>query len=146
MLPGLRRIPVTIALASMLAGCATPHSHVVVGTQRAPISPNQVRVYLHPPARYEEVAIVDASSRESLAFTDQQKMDRVIERLKEEAAGLGANGILLEGVGDEQVGTVGTSFGSATATGNTAHSSGFGVSTVAFMKTGKGLAIFVPPQ
>jgi len=102
MLPGLRRIPVTIALASMLAGCATPHSHVVVGTQRAPISPNQVRVYLHPPARYEEVAIVDASSRESLAFTDQQKMDRVIERLKEEAAGLGANGILLEGVGDEQ--------------------------------------------
>jgi hypothetical protein len=42
----------------------------------------------------------DSRARESLAFTDQQKMDRVIERLKEEAAGLGANGILLEGVGD----------------------------------------------
>jgi hypothetical protein len=105
-----------------------------------------VRVYLHPPARYEEVAIIDASSRESLAFTDQQKMDRVIERLKEEAAGLGANGILLEGVGDQQAGTVGTGFGSATATGNTAYGSSFGFSAAAFMKTGEGLAIFVPPQ
>jgi hypothetical protein len=105
-----------------------------------------VRVYLHPPARYEEVAIVDASSRESLAFTDQQKMDRVIERLKEEAAGLGANGILLEGVGDQVAGSAGTGFGSATANGNTAYGSGFGISANAFMKTGKGLAIFVPPQ
>ena len=146
MLSGLRRIPGTIALASILAGCATPHSHVLVGTQRAPIPPDQVRVYLHPPARYEEVAIIDASSRESLAFTDQQKMDRVIERLKEEAAGLGANGILLEGVGDQQAGTVGTGFGSATATGNTAYGSSFGFSAAAFMKTGEGLAIFVPPQ
>jgi hypothetical protein len=106
-----------------------------------------VRVYLHPPAQYEEVAIVDASSRGgSPTFTDQQKMNKVIARLKEEAAGLGANGILLEGVGEEQAGTVGTGFGSATANGNSAYSSGFGLSANAFMKTGKGLAIFVPPQ
>lgn len=144
MLSGLRQVPVAIALASILAGCAS--SHVLIGTQRQPISPDQVRVYLHPPARYEEVAIVDASSRESLAFTDQQKMNRVIERLKEEAAGLGANGVLLEGVGDQAAGSVSTGFGSTTANGNTAYGSGFGISANAFMKTGKGLAIFVPPQ
>ena len=145
MLSDLRQISVTIALASLLVGCAA-ESHVLVGTQRPAISPDQVRVYLHPPVRYEEVAIIDASSRGSPAFTDQQKMNKVIDRLKDEAASLGANGILLEGVGDQQAGTVGTGFGSATATGNTAYGSSFGVSAAAFMKTGKGLAIFVPPQ
>lgn len=145
MLSGLRQISVTIAFASFLVGCAA-ESHVLVGTQRPAISPDQVRVYLHPPARYEEVAIIDASSRGSPAFTDQQKMNRVIDRLKDEAASLGANGILLEGVGDQAAGSVGTGFGSATANGNTAYGSGFGISANAFMKTGKGLAIFVPPQ
>ena len=44
----------------------------------------------------------------------------LIERLKDEAASLGANGILLEGVGGQQTGTVGTGFGSATANGYSA--------------------------
>ena len=73
-------------------------------------------------------------------------MNKVMERLKDEAASLGANGILLEGVGEQQAGAVGTGFGSATANGNTAYGTGFGLSANAFMKTGKGLAIFVPPQ
>jgi hypothetical protein len=145
MFSDLSRMAVSVAFASLLVGCAA-ESHVLIGTQRPAISPDQVRVYLHPPAWYEEVAIVDASSRGSAAFTDQQKMNKVIERLKEEAASLGANGILLEGVGDQQAGSVGTGFGSATANGNTAYGTGFGVSANAFMKTGKGLAIFVPPQ
>jgi hypothetical protein len=139
-----RQISITVALVSVLAGCAS--SHVLIGTQRAPISPTQVRVYLHPPAQYEEVAIVDASSKESFAFTDQQKMNRVIDRLKEEAAGLGANGLLLEGVGDMQAGSVGTGFGSTTANYNSAYNSGFGVSAGVFQKTGKGMAIYVPTQ
>jgi hypothetical protein len=146
MFSNLSRIALSVAIASLLLGCAA-ESHVLIGTQRPAISPDQVRVYLHPPAKYEEVAIVDASSRGGApSFTDQQKTNKVIERLKEEAASLGANGILLEGVGDEQVGTVGTGFGSATANGNTAHGTGFGISANAFMKSGKGLAIFVPPQ
>jgi hypothetical protein len=103
-------------------------------------------VYIHPPVRYEEVAIVDATSRDSFAFTDQQKMNRVIDRMKAEAAGLGANGLLLEGVGDMQAGSVGTGFGSATASGNSAYSSGLGLSAGVFQKTGKGMAIYVPPQ
>jgi hypothetical protein len=147
MFSGLRPIPVTVVtvvLASILTACAS--SHVLIGTQRPPISPDQVRVYIHPPARYEEVAIVDASSKESFAFSDQQKMNKVIYRMKEEAAGLGANGLLLEGVGDMYAGSVGSGFGSATANGNTAYSSGLGVSAGVFQKTGKGMAIYVPPQ
>jgi hypothetical protein len=145
MLSDLRQISVTIALASLLVGCAA-ESHVLVGTQRPAISPDQVRVYLHPPVRYEEVAIIDASSRGSPAFTDQQKMNKVIDRLKDEAASLGANGILLEGVGDQQAGSVGTGFGSATATGNSAYGTGFGLSAGVFIKEGKGMAIFVPSE
>jgi hypothetical protein len=97
-------------------GCAA-ESYVLVGTSRPPISPDQVKIYLHAPAKYEEIAIVDASSRGFPAFTDQQKMNKAMARLKEEAASLGANGVLLEGTGDQQAGAVGTGVGTATATG-----------------------------
>jgi hypothetical protein len=58
----------------MLIGCVT--SHVLVGTPRPPISPDQVRVYMHPPTRYEEIAILDSSSRDSWTFTAQGRLTR----------------------------------------------------------------------
>jgi hypothetical protein len=42
------------------------------------------------------------------AVTAQGKTNVVMDRLKAEAAKLGANGILLEGVGDQAGGSVGT--------------------------------------
>ena len=105
-----------------------------------------MKIYLHPPARYEEVAIIDASSRGSPAFTDQQKMDKAIARLKDEAAKLGANGILLEGAGDQQSGAVGTGVGTATASGHSAVGTGVGISAGIFIKSANGLAIYVPPE
>jgi hypothetical protein len=143
MLRTLRNGLLCISLASLFSGCAHS-SHVLIGTARPAISPDQVKVYLHPPARYEEVAIIDASSQGSMAFTDQQKMNRVIDRMKAQAAELGANGILLESAGDQYAGSVETGFGSATGYGNTATATGLGVSAGVFMKSGKGLAIYVP--
>jgi len=71
-------------------------------------------------------------------------MDAVIERLKEEAASLGANGLFLQdtstGGGDRGVGTgVGVSSGGGVyvSTGIFASSS---------EKNGRGLAIHVPPE
>jgi hypothetical protein len=128
-------------VAFVLGGCVS--SHVLVGTPRPPISPDRVRVYLHPPAKYEEIAVLESSSRESWAITAQGKTDMVIERLKEEAAKLGANGILLQGIGDQQVGSVGTGFGSATASGNSAFGLGFGSSVAVYQKAGIGIAIYV---
>src|ERR1700690_4463536 len=73
-----------------LAGCAT--SHVLIGRARPPISADQVQIYLHPPAnKYEEIALLDTSSKNSFSFTAQGKTDAVIGRLKAEAAKLGAN-------------------------------------------------------
>lgn len=126
---------------AVLAGCVS--SHVLVGTPRPPISPDQVKVYLHPPAKYEEIAILESSSSASWAITAQGKTDKVIERLKGEAAKLGANGLLLQGIGDQEAGSVGTGFGSATASGNSAFGVGFGSSAAVYQKAGNGIAIYV---
>jgi hypothetical protein len=139
------RMLAVITLGVLLVGCAAS-SYVLVGTARPPISPDQVKIYLHPPAKYDEIAIIDASSRGSAAFTDQQKMNKAIARLKDEAARLGANGILLEGAGEQQAGAVGTGVGTATATGHSAVGTGGGISAGIFIKAANGLAIYVPPE
>ena len=126
------KIAIATALALSLAACAS--SHVLVGQKRAPISADQVQVYLEPPARYERIALLDATSRGSLALTPQQRTNKAVERLKAEAAKLGANGVLLQGVGSQSSGGVGYV------------DPGAGVATMggAIHKTGSGIAIFVP--
>lgn len=118
-------------------GCSNS-SHIVVGQTRTAISPDQVKLYTKPPANYEEIAIIDASSKSSWAITDQGKIEKAIERLKIEAASLGANGILIgvSGTGDLSTGSVGVATGGY---GNTA----YGVSGNAMHKTAKGMAIYV---
>jgi hypothetical protein len=76
--------------ALLISLCACVSSHVMIGQARPPISPNAVQIYFHPPA------------------TAQGKTDTVIARLKEEAAKLGGNGVLLEGIGDQSAGSVST--------------------------------------
>jgi hypothetical protein len=142
----LKASAIVAALAfAALTGCVS--SHVIVGKVRPPISSDQVQIYLHPPAgKYEEVALLDSNSRQSFSFTAQGKTNVVIQRLKEEAAKLGANGILLNGVSDQATGTVGTGFGTATGYGHTATGVGFGASGTVFVKSGSGLAIYVEPD
>ncbi len=82
-------------------GCY-PVSHIIVGETRSPISPSKVELYLEYPEEYEIIARIDASSEfafrdPSFDFTWQNKMDKIIQRLKIEAAQLGANGIIIEG-------------------------------------------------
>jgi hypothetical protein len=131
-------------LGAALAGCQT--SHVLVGQPRPPISPDLVVIYLHPPReKYEEIALLDTSSKNSFSFTAQGKTNAVIERLKKEAASLGANGILLNGVGDQASGSVSSGFSGATGSGHSAFGVGFGSSGTVFQKKGDGLAIYVEP-
>ena len=82
-------------------GCY-PVSHIIVGETRSPISPSKVKIYLEYPEEYEIIARIDASSEfafrdPSFDITWQSKMDKIIQRLKIEAAQLGANGIVIEG-------------------------------------------------
>jgi hypothetical protein len=130
-------------LAVLLLGCATS-SHVMIGSAHPPISPESVRIYLQPPEKYEEIATLDASSQGSFAVTSQQNMDKAIARLKEEAAKLGANGVLLQGVQDQQSGAIGTGVGSSSYGPGSSTGVGVGGSFGIYNKAAHGIAIFVP--
>jgi len=132
-------------LAVLLPGCSTS-SHVMIGTSRPAISPESVRIYLQPPPRYEQVATLDATSQGSFAITGQQNMDKAMARLKEEAAKLGANGVLLQGVQDQQTGSIGTGVGSSSYGPGSSTGVGVGGSFGITNKAVHGIAIFVPAE
>ena len=130
------RLVFAAVCVSFLFGCAS--SAIVVGKVRPPISPAQVKLYLNPPKKYEEIALLESSSKASWAISDQGKMNVVIERLKEEAAKIGANGVLLRGTGEQNAGSVGT----ASFNGGVA----LGISSNIMHKAGNGVAIFVEAE
>jgi hypothetical protein len=104
--PIVHAVASTLMIAALsVSGCLSSQV-AVVGQVRPAISPDQVQIYLQPPeSKYDEIANLSASSRGSFSITAAAKMDKVIERLKKEAAKLGANGILLHGVGDQAGGS-----------------------------------------
>jgi hypothetical protein len=133
---------ISVLATVLLAGCAS--SHVMIGQARPPISPDQVQIYTHPPTvPYEEIARLQTSSQGSFSFTAQGKSDAVIKRLKEEAAKLGANGVLLEGIGDEASGSVGTGGGSTSYSRGSSVGGGVGIGVGLTKKVGGGTAIYV---
>ena len=80
-----------------------PVSHVMIGDKQIPIDYNNVKVYYDFPDTYEKIAIIEASSDLafkdfSIEFTHQQKTNKALNRLKKEAASLGANGIVLQNI------------------------------------------------
>ena len=96
----MRKLIVSL-IVMIFFGCY-PVSHIIVGETRSPISPSKVKIYLEYPEEYEIIARIDASSEfafrdPSFDITWQSKMDKIIQRLKIEAAQLGANGIVIEG-------------------------------------------------
>jgi hypothetical protein len=137
-------IPAGLLIVGTLAACTT--SHVIVGYARPSISAAEVKIYLQPPARYEEVALVSTSSRGSFAITAQARTDKVVDRLKKEAASLGANGIVLREITDQSSGAVGSDFATATVSGKTTNAVGTGISATLFSKGGSATAIYVPAE
>ncbi|MCC7547991.1 MAG: hypothetical protein IT532_09510 [Burkholderiales bacterium] len=132
------RLTAAVLAAMLVAACAGP-SRVLIGTPRTPIDPTQVQVYTKAPDRSEEIAIVEAIGS---AFTigSQARTDALIEKLKAEAAQVGANGIILREVGD----TGGASVGAGTGTTIGAGGIGVGVSAPLTRKRGSAMAIYVP--
>ncbi|MFK3844643.1 hypothetical protein [Stenotrophomonas sp. NPDC078853] len=134
-----------LALATtMLVACAS--SSVLVGSARPPIAVELVKVYLDAPADYETVALLEASDLGANGFSAQSRMNKVMNRLKDEAAELGANGILLQGIDTRYTGSVNSGYANATAYGNSASATGVGYSAAQFSKVGRAIAIFVPDK
>ncbi len=134
-----------LAALAALAGCA-PSTHVLVGQARPPISVDQVKIYSHPPtAPFEEIAILDATNKSAFGTGGQKSIDKVVERLKIEAAKLGANGVILEGFSDAETGSIGSGVGSDSYGNHSAVGVGVGGSLGIYKKTGHGEAIYVSP-
>lgn len=137
-------------IAATLTSCNTT-THVLVGQKRPAIAPESVKIYVQPPKKFEQVAIVDANSVNTFRLTQQGAMDATMARLKHAAAALGANGILLNNVGNAPFATItqGSAYGTANAAvcGNTAYANMYGTSTAMtstlIMKTAGGMAIYV---
>jgi uncharacterized protein YbjQ (UPF0145 family) len=136
-----------LALTIHFSGCSTS-SHVLVGNAREPVDPAKVKIYLHPPAKYEEIALVFGDSARTFAgASGQTKMNAAISHMKSEAGKLGANGVLLTGVGDQSGGAVVSGTGSATSYGSgTAYGTSTGVAVPVWVKSASGVAIFVTQE
>ena len=91
-------------LVLFLTACASG-SAIVIGTKRPPTDPIQVKLYLEAPSNYEVIGIVNASS--DAGWTEQGSQDYAVQELKNQAAKLGANGVLLETTGEKTSTAVG---------------------------------------
>ncbi len=135
------KLPLAIALGVALAtgGCAST-SRVMLGPARAPVDPASVQIYSTPPAGAVEIAQLEASS--AVGFGTQGQTDAAIARLKREAAALGANGVILMGVG-----AGGSPVGMSVGAGSYGRHGGGGLSVgiPTQQKRAAGVAIWVPP-
>jgi len=97
------KLLIVAPIVLMIAACASG-SAIVTGNKRAPIAPQQVKIYLDPPAIFEVIGLVNASS--DAGWTEQESMDYAVDELKKQASKLGANGVLLVSSGETTTGVV----------------------------------------
>jgi hypothetical protein len=138
----LRRI-FALSLASALAACASS-SQELTGAPRSPIAPAAVRVYTQAPQSFEEIAVLSASRQSVSSAGAERAIAKMIEVMRTRAAGLGANGLLLEDFSDSDPVAIGTGVGSQTYTHNGSINVGLGGSLGVVKKMAKARAIFVP--
>ncbi len=137
-----------IAIALALTACATG-GPLVTGTPRAPIDPAQVRFYYEAPPGAEQIAIIDANSG-AFTYGNQNKSNAIMQKLREQAAKLGANGVIYRGsVSAPSSGGVGVGVGGGRYGGSSFSSAGVGVNISPTQKYAEGAAIYVanpPPE
>lgn len=121
-----------LALAVLTIAACASGSAIVTGNTRTPVAPEQVRIYLEPPAAFEVIALVNASS--DAGWTEQGSVDYAVTELKKQAAKLGANGVLLLASGETTSTIVG------------GQGTGYIYAVPVTAKTVQGRAIFVKGQ
>lgn len=134
----LRTALTPLLFGLLLAGCAST-SKVMLGQPRPAIDPALVDIYTTPPEGSIEIAQLESSS--AAGFGTQGQTDAAMARLKREAAALGANGVVLMGVGSTRspvsVGLGAGSYGRHVG-------GGLGVGIPTTQKQAAGIAIWVP--
>jgi hypothetical protein len=110
----------------------------MIGTARPATDPAAVRIYSTPPAKYEEIALIQSDNTGTSGFTQQGRVNSAMKRLRENAAKLGANGIILKGIED---GGGATMVGGYSANGVY---TGTAIPTGHLIKKVSGIAIWTP--
>jgi hypothetical protein len=108
----------------VLCSCGSTNM-IMVGQARPATTPDMVRVYYTPPRHYQRIALINSQSGPTWAFTTRGQMEDAISKLREEAAKVGANGVLIEATGTNSSGNLGLSIGGFGGGGG--HHSGYEV-------------------
>jgi uncharacterized protein YceK len=140
----MRQLILALAAACLLVlcGCVTQSSVTMISAPRPATKANQVLIYsVEPNQQFTSIANIICTSRTS--------MNAVHKRLKREAAKVGANAVIITRSGSQYSGSVGYSYGSATAYGNPYSATAFGSSTAImtplFIPWAVGEAIYISP-
>jgi hypothetical protein len=136
--------PVLALPLILLAACASS-TQVLTGTPRSSIPAAEVRVYTQAPPRFEEIAVFEASRKSISTAGGERAIARLIESMRNQAAQLGANGLLLESFSDSSSFGMDTGVGSQTYTHNGSISLGVGGSLGVVTKIARARAVFVAP-
>ena len=135
--------------AVLLVGCASSSTRLVAPARPA-LSPAEVRVYRTAPPRYQEIALLDATSGARFFHGSPEGEAEAIARLKVEAARVGANGVLITSLGDRASGMLGVGVGGGGISGGRRNvvAGGGSVSGAApiVSNAAQGIAIYVPGQ
>jgi hypothetical protein len=138
----------SVLIFLIISGCTiVDGSAIVTGEKRASISAEQVRIYRVAPDKYEEIAIISASAGHDFQ-SNSALIESTILRLKQEAAKVGANGVLLSEIDERDAPKSTINFANAQANSNSS-SSVYATSNSISVDRGdsytrmRGLAIFV---
>lgn len=91
-------LPLSLSGIILATGCASG-THKVTGRLHAQIDPDAVVIYQSLPAHAQIIGTISAVSYHGLTLAQAQA--DALNVLKKEAAGLGANGIIISNVDDE---------------------------------------------
>jgi len=86
-----KKVVPSLFLLILFSNCSSG-SAIITGQARPAVNPEEVKIYIEPPPQYEIIGLIEASSE--VEFSTQAAQDRVIKELKEQAAKIGANGII----------------------------------------------------
>lgn len=140
---------IALLIVCFLAGCASSSSRLVAPARPA-LNPADVRVYRTAPRHYQEIALVDASSGAHFFHGSPEGEAEAIQRLREEAARVGANGVIITLLGDRPQGSLGVGVGGGgiSAGRRSVVAGGGSVSGGAPLvsNTAQGIAIYVADQ
>ncbi len=88
-------VSVGAACLLILASCSSNHVVPTTGVHM-PTSPDQVKIYQNPPAKYEILATLGLVITPDLQWDAYGNADAAFDRMKEAAASYGANGLLVD--------------------------------------------------